>query len=188
VDVGALVTPAPRCCTASAQTGTMRTYVNVRKSIPVDSAGQTARLSVSNLPGRHSRAPWRARQFARPNSRTLAGGTARAECGLRAATRHVRASGPEQHAFGPALLVPSEALISRGEGAGVAVVARTTPCISRKSRLAATMATVWKCSAACRKRHDHSQRRRLRAGRAQGESVSLAQQAAEPPAHTGASK
>ncbi len=61
VDVGALVNAGNTLLFRIAQTGTLRTYVNVPQtnasSIRV---GQPALLSVSNLPGRLSPARWRA--------------------------------------------------------------------------------------------------------------------------------
>ena len=53
VDVGALVNTGSTLLFRIAQTGTLRTYVNVPQANASSvHAGQTARLSVSNLPGR----------------------------------------------------------------------------------------------------------------------------------------
>ena len=54
VDVGALVNAGNTLLFRIAQTGTLRTYVNVPQSNASSiRVGQAARLSVSNLPGRH---------------------------------------------------------------------------------------------------------------------------------------
>ena len=124
VDVGALVNAGSTLLFRIAQTGTLRTYVNVPQanssSIRV---GQTAYLTVSNLPGRRfTGTVARTANALDPNSRTLlveiqvpnAEGTL-----LPGMYAQVDLSSTRPH---PPLLVPSEALITRGEGATVAVV------------------------------------------------------------------
>ena len=124
VDTGALVNAGNTLLFRIGQTGTLRTYVNVPQlnssSIRV---GQTARLSVSNLPGRQfAGTVARTANSLDPNSRTL--------------LVEVQVPNPDgallpgmyaQVDFSstrtdPPLLVPSVALISRGDGARVAVV------------------------------------------------------------------
>jgi RND family efflux transporter MFP subunit len=124
VDVGALVNSGSTLLYRIAQVGTLRTYINVPQAY-ADSikTGQPAALTVSNLPGREFQG-----QVARtanaldPSSRTLLvevhvpnpanvllpGMYAQVEL------RSIRAN--------PPLLVPSDAMIVRGDGAQIAVV------------------------------------------------------------------
>ena len=124
VDVGALVNSGSTLLFRIAQTGTLRTYVNVPQanssSIHV---GQTAYLTVSNLPGRKfTGAVARTANALDPNSRTLlvevqvpnSEGVL-----LPGMYAQVDLSSTRPN---PPLLVPSEALITRGEGATVALV------------------------------------------------------------------
>jgi RND family efflux transporter MFP subunit len=124
VDVGALVNAGNTLLFRIAQTGTLRTYV----SVPQANAGsirpgQMAHLTVSNLPGRQfTGTVARTANALDPTSRTLL------------VELHVpNAEGvllPGMYAqvdlsstrTDPPLLIPSEALISRGDGAGVALV------------------------------------------------------------------
>jgi len=124
VDVGALVNAGSTLLFRLAQTGTLRTYLNVPQAQSSGvRVGQTARLSVANLPGR---------QFA--------GTVARTANSLDPASRtllvEVHVPNPEG-ALLPGmyarvdlvtprtdapLLIPSDALIARGAGTAVAVV------------------------------------------------------------------
>ncbi len=124
VDVGALVNAGNTLLFRIVQTGTLRTYVNVPQAIAGSiRPGQTARLSVSNLPGRQfTGTVARTANALDPTSRTLL------------VELHVpNAEGvlmPGMYAqvdlsstrTNPPLLVPSEALIVRGDGAAVALV------------------------------------------------------------------
>ena len=124
VDVGALVNAGNTMLFRIAQIGTLRTYVNVPQSnASAVTVGQTATLSVSNLPGR-----------------LFTGTVARTASALDPASRtllvevHVpnrdRALLPGMYArvdligarSGSRLSIPSEALIARGQGTEVAVV------------------------------------------------------------------
>jgi len=124
VDAGALVTTGSTLLFRIAQTGTVRTYANVPQThASAIRIGQTARVSVANLPDR---------QFA--------GTVARTANALDPATRtllvEIHVPNPDgallpgmygkvelitARSHAP-LLVPSEALIVRGEGTNVAVV------------------------------------------------------------------
>jgi RND family efflux transporter MFP subunit len=124
VDVGALVNAGSTLLYRIAQTGTLRTYVNVPQAY-ADSikAGQPAILTVSNLPGREFTG-----QVARnasaldPSSRTLLveirvpneANVLLPGMYAQVQLRTVRAD--------PPLLVPSDAMIVRADGAQVAVV------------------------------------------------------------------
>ena len=98
VDVGALVNAGSTLLFRIAQTGTLRTYVNVPQAHASSiQAGQPARLSVSNLPGRAVHGHRRAhRECARSRQPYAAGGSSGAQSGRRAASRHVRPGRPEQ--------------------------------------------------------------------------------------------
>jgi len=124
VDVGALVNSGSTLLFRIAQTGTLRTYVNVPQanssSIHV---GQPAYLTVSNLPGRKfTGGVARTANALDPNSRTLlvevhvpnADGAL-----LPGMYAEVDLSSTRPN---PPLLIPSEALIARGEGETVALV------------------------------------------------------------------
>jgi RND family efflux transporter MFP subunit len=126
VDTGALVNAGNTLLFRIAQTATLRTYVNVPQTHATSiRPGQPALLSVSNLPGRHfTGAVARTASSLDPTSRTLL------------VEIHVpNAEGalfPGMYArvdlisrrTDPPLLVPSDALIVRGEGTNVAVVRR----------------------------------------------------------------
>ena len=73
LDAGALVTAGNTLLFRIAQTGTLRTYVNIPQATAGSiQPGQTAHLSVSNLPGREFKgAVARAANALDPNSRTL---------------------------------------------------------------------------------------------------------------------
>lgn len=124
VDVGALVNSGSTLLFRIAQTGTLRTYVNVPQanssSIHV---GQTARLTVSNLPGRQfTGAVVRTANALDPNSRTLLVEVQVPNAEnvlLPGMYAQVDLSSTRSN---PPLLVPSESLITRGDGATVALV------------------------------------------------------------------
>jgi multidrug efflux pump subunit AcrA (membrane-fusion protein) len=124
VDVGALVNAGNTLLFRIAQTGTLRTYINVPQANASSvRAGQAARLSVSNLPGR-----------------SFTGTVARTANSLDPASRTMlveiqvpNPSGallPGMYAqvdlsntrTNPPLLVPGDALIVRSDGTQVAVV------------------------------------------------------------------
>lgn len=124
VDVGTLVNSGSTLLFRIAQTGMLRTYVNVPQANASSiRLGQTAHLTVSNLPGRQfTGTVARTANALDPNSRTLL------------VEVHVPNSEgvllPGMYAkvdlsstrSDPPLLIPSEALIARGEGATVALV------------------------------------------------------------------
>lgn len=124
VDIGALVNAGSTLLFRIAQTAILRTYVNVPQS---DSSavrvGQTAHLTVSNLPGRKFTGEVaRTANALDPTSRTL--------------LVEVRVPNPDGALLpgmyaqvdlsstrpNPPLLIPSEALIARGDGDTVALV------------------------------------------------------------------
>jgi RND family efflux transporter MFP subunit len=124
VDVGALVNAGSTLLFRIAQTGTLRTYLNVPQAQASSvRPGQTARLSVSNLPGRQfvGRVA-RTANALDPASRTLLvevhvpNGDGALLPGMYA---RVELSSPRADA---PLLIPSDALIGRGDGMQVAVV------------------------------------------------------------------
>ena len=124
VDVGALVNSGSTLLFRIAQTGTLRTYVNVPQanasSIHV---GQTARLTVSNLPGHQfTGSVVRTANALDPNSRTLLVEVQvpNAE-GLLLPGMYAQVDLSSTRS-NPPLLVPSEALITRGQGATVVLV------------------------------------------------------------------
>jgi RND family efflux transporter MFP subunit len=124
VDTGALVNAGSTLLFRIGQTGTLRTYVNVPQlhasSIHV---GQAARLTVSSMPGREF--PGTVARTANsldPNTRTLL-----VEVQVQNGDGALLPGMYAQVAFSstradPPLLVPSVALISRGDGPRVAVV------------------------------------------------------------------
>ncbi len=124
VDVGALVNAGSTLLFRIAQTSTLRTYLNVPQAQASSvKVGQTARLSVSNLPGRQfTGAVARTANALDPASRTLLvevhvpnrDGALLPGMYARVELASPRADAP--------LLVPSDALIARGEGTEVAVV------------------------------------------------------------------
>jgi len=124
VDVGALVTSGSTLLYRIAQTGTLRTYVNVPQvNASAIHTGQAARLTLSNFPGRH-----------------FPGSVARTANALDPATRTMLVEIAVPNADGalfpgmyaevdlsiaranPPLLIPAQALLSRSDGAQVAVV------------------------------------------------------------------
>ena len=124
VDAGALVTAGSTLLYRIAQVRTLRTYINVPQTY-ADSvrAGQPARLSVSNLPGRSfSGAVARAANALDPNSRTM--------------LVEVQVPNPDGLLFpgmyadvtlvstrsNPPILLPADALIVRADGTKVAVL------------------------------------------------------------------
>jgi RND family efflux transporter MFP subunit len=124
VDVGALVSTGSTLLYRIAQTGTLRTYVNVPQgnasSIHV---GQAAQLTLSNFPGRHFVGTVaRTAKALDPSSRTML-----VEVGVPNADG---ALFPGMYAevdlssarVNPPLLLPAQALIIRSDGAQVAVV------------------------------------------------------------------
>lgn len=124
VDMGALVNAGNTLLFRIAQTGTLRTYVNVPQSnASAVRAGQAATLSVSNLPGRKfSGAVARTANALDPASRTLLveihvpnpDGALLPGMYARVDLIGARSQSP--------LRIPSEALIARGEGTEVALV------------------------------------------------------------------
>jgi RND family efflux transporter MFP subunit len=124
VDIGTLVTGGTTLLFRIAQTGTLRTYVNVPQvSSNSVRVGQHARLSVSNMPGRNfAGTVVRTANSLDPTSRTLlvevhlpnADGVLFPGMYARVNLINTRTKAP--------LLVPSDALVVRGEGTSVAVV------------------------------------------------------------------
>ena len=124
VDVGALVNSASTLLYRIAQTGTLRTYVNVPQTNASSiHAGQPARLSVTNLPGRSfTGTVARTANSLDPNSRTMlvevqvpnADGAL-----LPGMYAQVDLSSPRTNA---PLLVPGDALMVRADGTQVAIV------------------------------------------------------------------
>jgi RND family efflux transporter MFP subunit len=124
VDSGALVTAGNTLLFRIAQTGTLRTYVNVPQADTGSiRPGQAAVLTVSNLPGRQFKgAVARTANALDPNSRTLlvevrvpnAEGTLLPGMYAQVDLNTTRAN--------PPLLIPSEALIVRADGNRVALV------------------------------------------------------------------
>jgi RND family efflux transporter MFP subunit len=124
VDSGALVNTGSTLLFRIAQNGTLRTYVNVPQSHASSvKSGQTAQVSVSNLPGREfAGTVVRTANALDPASRTLLveihvpnpDGALLPGMYARVELMSARTGAP--------LLIPSEALIVRGEGASVAVV------------------------------------------------------------------
>jgi RND family efflux transporter MFP subunit len=124
VDVGALVNAGSTLLYRIAQTRVLRTYVNVPQS-NADSVrtGQTAQLTVSNRPGRRfAGTVTRTAEALDPNSRTMlvevqvpnSDGAL-----LPGMYAQVDLSSPRAN---PPLLLPSDCLIVRAEGAQVALV------------------------------------------------------------------
>jgi RND family efflux transporter MFP subunit len=124
LDAGALVNAGNTLLFRIAQTGTLRTYVNVpQANAGLIRPGQTAHLSVSNLPGRQfSGAVARTAHALDPNSRTLlvevhvpnADGALLPGMYAQVDLSSIRTN--------PPMLIPSEALIVRADGTGVALV------------------------------------------------------------------
>jgi RND family efflux transporter MFP subunit len=124
LDGGALVNAGNTLLFRIAQTGTLRTYVNVpQANAELIRPGQTAHLSVSNLPGRQfTGAVARTANALDPNSRTLlvevhvpnVDGALLPGMYAQVDLSSIRTN--------PPMLIPSEALIVRGDGTGVALV------------------------------------------------------------------
>ena len=124
VDVGALVNAGNTLLFRIAQTATLRTFVNVpQANAGLIRPGQTAHLTVSNLPGREfSGAVARTANALDPNSRTLlvevhvpnADGALLPGMYARVDLSSTRTN--------PPMLIPSEALIVRADGVSVALV------------------------------------------------------------------
>jgi RND family efflux transporter MFP subunit len=124
VDVGALVNAGNTLLFRIAQTDTLRTYVNVPQANTGSiRPGQTAHLSVSNLPGRQfTGTVARTANALDPNSRTLlvevhvpnADGALLPGMYAQVDLNSTRAN--------PPMLIPSEALIVRADGNRVALV------------------------------------------------------------------
>jgi len=134
VDVGALVNSGSTLLYRIAQTGTLRTYLNVPQAQSSSvRTGQPALLSVSNLPGRHfTGTVARTANALDPASRTLLvevhvpnpDGALLPGMYARVALVTPRAGAP--------LLIPSDALIARGSGMEVAVVEQDNKVHLRK--------------------------------------------------------
>jgi len=124
VDVGALVTSGNTLLFRIAQTATLRTYLNVPQTFAGSiRPGQPAILTVTNLPGRQFMGEVaRSASALDPSSRTLlvevhvpnADNALLPGMYAQVELRNVRAD--------PPLLVPSDAMIVRSDGAQVAVV------------------------------------------------------------------
>jgi len=124
VDVGALVTTGSTMLYRIAQTGTLRTYVNVPQANSSSiHAGQKALVSVTNLPGRtFTGTVARTANSLDPSSRTLLvevqvpnpDGALMPGMYAQVDFSNSRANAP--------LLVPAEALMVRAEGTQIAVV------------------------------------------------------------------
>jgi RND family efflux transporter MFP subunit len=124
VDVGALVNAGGTLLFRIAQTSTLRTYLNVPQAQASSvRTGQTARVSVSNLPGRQFVGEVaRTANALDPASRTLlvevhvpnADGALLPGMYARVELASPRTDAP--------LLIPSDALMARGDGTQVAVV------------------------------------------------------------------
>jgi RND family efflux transporter MFP subunit len=124
VDVGALVNLGSTLLFRIAQTGTLRTFLNVPQSNASSiHAGQAAQLTVSNMSGRRfSGTVVRTANALDPNSRTLLVEVQVPNTDgalLPGMYAQVNLSSTRSN---PPLLVPSEALITRGDGASVALV------------------------------------------------------------------
>lgn len=124
VDVGALVTTGNTMLYRIAQTGTLRTYVNVPQTNASSiHAGQPARISVTNLPGRSFTGTIaRSANSLDPTSRTLLvevqvpnpDGALMPGMYAQVDFSNSRANAP--------LLIPAEALMVRADGTQIAVV------------------------------------------------------------------
>lgn len=124
VDVGALVTTGSTLLFRVAQTGTLRTYVNVPQTNASSiKTGQPAHLSVSNLPGRSfAGVITRTANSLDPNSRTLLVEVQvpnRDGALLPGMYAQVDLSSSRTD---PPALIPSDALIVRADGTQAAVV------------------------------------------------------------------
>jgi RND family efflux transporter MFP subunit len=124
VDVGALVSTGNTLLFRIAQTGTLRTYVNVPQSnTTFVHTGQPARLSVSSFPGRTFRGSVaRTANALDPASRTLLVEVQVPNAdGALLPGMYAQVDLSDARTVAP-LLVPSDALIVRAEGTLVAVV------------------------------------------------------------------
>jgi RND family efflux transporter MFP subunit len=124
VDVGALVTTGSTMLYRIAQTGTLRTYVNVPQTNASSiHAGQQALVSVTNLPGRtFTGTVARTANSLDPSSRTL---LAEVQVpnpdGALMPGMYAQVDFSNSRANAP-LLVPAEALLVRADGTQIAVV------------------------------------------------------------------
>jgi RND family efflux transporter MFP subunit len=126
VDVGALVNAGSTLLFRIAQTSTLRTYLNVPQAQASSiRTGQVARITVSNLPGREfTGTVARTANALDPASRTLLVEVHvpnREGILLPGMYARVELSSPRTDA---PLLIPSDALIARGDGTQVAVVSQ----------------------------------------------------------------
>jgi RND family efflux transporter MFP subunit len=124
VDVGALVNAGGTLLFRIAQTATLRTYVNVPQAQASSiKAGQLAHLQVSNLPGREfTGTVARTANALDPTSRTLLVEVHVPNTeGLLLPGMYARVDLNYARAH-PPLLIPSDALVTRGDGPVVAVV------------------------------------------------------------------
>ncbi len=124
MDVGALVSTGTTLLYRIAQTGTLRTYVNVPQgSVNAVHVGQTATVTVSNLPGRSLRGTVaRTANSLDPASRTMLVevDVPNADGALFPGTyAEVDLSGSLAN---PPLVVPAAAIVFRTDGAQVAIV------------------------------------------------------------------
>ena len=124
IDTGALITAGSTLLYRIAQTGTLRTYLNVPQGeSPSVRAGQTARISIPDIPGRlFSGVVTRTASALDPSSRTLltevqvpnADGAL-----LPGMYAIVDLSSPRRN---PPLVIPGDALVVRADGTQVAAV------------------------------------------------------------------
>ena len=134
VDVGALVTTGSTMLYRIAQTGTLRTYVNVPQTNASSiRPGQPARISVTNLPGRtFIGTVARSANSLDPSSRTLLvevqvpnpDGALMPGMYAQVDFSNSRANAP--------ILIPAEALMVRADGTQVAVVGQDSIVHLRK--------------------------------------------------------
>ena len=146
VDVGALVNAGNTLLFRIAQTGTLRTYVNVPQTNASSiRPGQAAQLSVSNLPGRRfTGTVARTANALDPTSRTMlvevqvpnADGALLPGMYAQVDLSSARANRRCWSRATPSSFAPTA---RRSPWS-----ARTTACISRRSKSAATTATAWK--------------------------------------------
>ena len=124
VDVGALVTTGTTLLYRIAQTGTLRTYVNVpQASVNAVRIGQTAAVTVSHLPGRSLRGTVaRTASSLDPASRTMLVEVDVPNTDGALLPGNLRRSRSERLAGHPPLVVPAAAIVFRTDGAQVAVV------------------------------------------------------------------
>ena len=124
LDAGALVNAGNTLLFRIAQTGTLRTYVNVPQANAGSiRPGQTAHLSVSNLPGREfTGAVARTASALDPNSRTLLVEVHVPNADAALLPGMYAKVDLSSTRTDPPMLIPSEALIVRADGTVVAMV------------------------------------------------------------------